>query len=80
MEATVFCYCCRVHHARERMQLYPTRTGLRWRCRESIRIAGASVAMRDAAGRRQTTWNQHADSQRSSLKPAMHDEDSRRTG
>lgn len=57
MPEKIYCYCCRVHHEGSVMRLFRTRTGLRWRCRDSIAAAAAGVGERDAAGRRQTEWN-----------------------
>ena len=36
MTETVFCYCCRAHHDKTQMRLFPTRQGYRWRCLRSI--------------------------------------------
>lgn len=53
-----YCYCCRVHHAKDQMRLFPTKQGDRWRCLRSIEAAVASRRERDAFGRRQTAINQ----------------------
>lgn len=55
-----FCYCCRVHHPREQMRLYPTRAGYRWRCVHSIEAANSSRQERDAFGQQQSRQNQEA--------------------
>ena len=60
MTESEFCYCCRVHHPRESMRLYPTRTGQRWRCLRSIEAAQRSASERDRTGRQQTAWNREA--------------------
>ena len=58
-----YCYCCRVHHPRDQMRLYPTRAGHRWRCVRSIEAARLDRQSRDAFGRQQTRIN-HETSQR----------------
>lgn len=60
MTEMLFCYCCRVHHAKEKMRLFPTRYGNRWRCVRSIEAAGRKTDERDAFGREQTTRNREA--------------------
>lgn len=57
MPETLFCYSCRRHHPRELMCRFPTRHGLRWRCRRSIEASLSSVSERDAFGHRQTQIN-----------------------
>ena len=56
----VFCYCCRVHHAKAQMRLFQTRLGPRWRCLHSIEAATRSAEEREAFGRRQTAINREA--------------------
>lgn len=56
----LFCYCCRVHHPKDQMRLYPTSRGLRWRCQRSITAARLSRSERDAFGQQQTSLNQNA--------------------
>lgn len=57
MTETLFCYCCRVHHPKDQMRLFPTRQGDRWRCLRSIEAAARNRCERDAFGRRQTDIN-----------------------
>ena len=57
MTDTLFCYSCRLRHPKEKMRLYPTKRGLRWRCLSSIEGASGSPAERDAFGQRQTVIN-----------------------
>jgi len=57
MAETQFCYCCRVHHPRDQMRLFPTRQGERWRCLRSIEAAAGSRRARDAFGRQQSDIN-----------------------
>ncbi|MBP5988094.1 MAG: hypothetical protein KA538_13000 [Azonexus sp.] len=57
MTDTLFCYCCRVHHPKDQMRLFPTRQGNRWRCLRSIEAAASNRGERDAFGRRQTDIN-----------------------
>ena len=58
-----FCYCCRVHHPREQMPLFPTRYGQRWRCLRSIAAANSAQGERDHFGREQTRINQETNRQ-----------------
>lgn len=60
MSEMLFCYCCRAHHPRDQMRLFPTRVGLRWRCIRSIEAAGRSIPERDLFGQRQTATNREA--------------------
>lgn len=60
MTTTLFCYCCRVHHAKDQMRLFPTRQGMRWRCIASIEGAYRPQAERDAFGRQQSAMNREA--------------------
>lgn len=60
MTTTLFCYCCRVHHAKDQMRLFPTRQGLRWRCIASIEGAFRAQAARDEFGRQQSEINREA--------------------
>lgn len=60
MTETLFCYCCRVHHPKDQMRLFPTRQGKRWRCLRSIEAAARSHHERDAFGRHQTDINRAA--------------------
>lgn len=60
MSDTMFCYCCRVHHARDQMRLFPTRQGNRWRCVRSIDAAAGDLEHRDHFGKQQTRINQEA--------------------
>lgn len=60
MTETRFCYCCRVHHAKDQMRLFRTRQGDRWRCLRSIAAADRSRLERDAFGRQQTALNREA--------------------
>lgn len=55
-----FCYCCRVHHPREQMTLFPTRYGQRWRCLRSIAAASSAQSLRDSFGKEQTRINREA--------------------
>lgn len=57
MTDTLFCYSCRMRHPKEKMQLYPTKHGLRWRCLSSIQGANGSLSEREAFGQRQTRIN-----------------------
>lgn len=57
MSDMVFCYSCRVHHPRDQMLGFATRSGTRWRCRRSIVEASGPLAERDAFGRRQSEIN-----------------------
>lgn len=66
----LFCYCCRVHHPKDQMRLYPTSRGQRWRCRRSITAASQSPSERDAFGHQQTVRNQQAS--RLSAEYALH--------
>lgn len=56
----LFCYCCRSHHPKDQMQLFPTRQGMRWRCTRSIEAANRSRHERDAFGREQTLINRQS--------------------
>ena len=75
----LFCYCCRVHHAKDQMRLFPTWHGMRWRCLDSIEAATCSRSERDAFGRQQTELNREAARRRAefmhhlreSLSPAL---------
>ena len=60
MSDTCYCYCCRVHHPRNQMRLFPTTRGQRWRCLRSIEAARSTAQVRDAFGRRQTEINRQA--------------------
>jgi len=60
MPETLFCYCCRVHHPRDRMHSFRTRHGFRWRCEQSIAAAKRSVDERDAFGKQQSEVNREA--------------------
>jgi len=60
MTEMLFCYCCRVHHAKDKMRLFHTRYGDRWRCVRSIEAAARKAAERDAFGRAQTALNREA--------------------
>lgn len=60
MTETAFCYCCRVHHDKTRMRLFPTRQGYRWRCLRSIEAAASSRRERDAFGQQQSEINREA--------------------
>ena len=55
-----FCYCCRVHHPKDQMRLFPTKLGERWRCIRSIEAAASESRARDAFGRQQTEINREA--------------------
>ena len=57
MTETLYCYCCRVHHPKEQMRLFPTKLGDRWRCIRSIEAAARDPNARDAFGRQQTEIN-----------------------
>lgn len=57
MTEMLFCYCCRVHHEKNQMRLFPTRQGHRWRCLRSIEAAVSSRRERDAFGRQQSEIN-----------------------
>ncbi|MBK7648326.1 MAG: hypothetical protein IPJ12_14550, partial [Betaproteobacteria bacterium] len=54
MTETVFCYCCRVHHDKNVMRLFPTRQGYRWRCLRSIEAATRTRRERDEFGKQQS--------------------------
>lgn len=60
MPEMLFCYCCRVHHPKKRMRLFPTRVGYRWRCISSIEAATRNIPERDLFGQRQTAANREA--------------------
>jgi hypothetical protein len=60
MKEVKFCYCCRVHHPIEQMQLFPTRQGNRWRCLSSIQAATRPHEERDRFGLQQTAINRAA--------------------
>ena len=60
MTDMLYCYCCRVHHPRQQMRLFPTTRGARWRCLRSIAAARSDTQARDAFGRRQTEINRQA--------------------
>ena len=55
-----FCYCCRVHHPIDQMQLFPTRQGTRWRCIQSSESANRPHGERDRFGQQQTAINREA--------------------
>lgn len=57
MSEMLFCYCCRTHHPKDQMRLFPSRPGYRWRCIRSIEAATRSIPERDSFGRRQTAIN-----------------------
>ena len=57
MTETLFCYCCRVHHDKNQMRLFPTSHGYRWRCVRSIEAAASSRRERDEFGRQQSDIN-----------------------
>ena len=57
MTETLFCYCCRVHHDKNQMRLFPTRQGYRWRCIRSIEAAAKSRRERDDFGHQQSEIN-----------------------
>ena len=59
----VFCYCCRVHHPKDQMRLFPTKLGMRWRCIRSIEAAAGERSVRDAFGQQQSE-NNREDSRR----------------
>lgn len=60
MTETQFCYCCRVHHDKNLMRLFPTRHGQRWRCLRSIEAATSNRQARDAFGQAQSLINREA--------------------
>lgn len=60
MPETLFCYCCRVHHDKTLMRLFPTRQGQRWRCLRSIEAAASTRRERDAFGQQQSEINREA--------------------
>lgn len=60
MTEMLFCYCCRVHHPKDQMRLFPTKLGDRWRCIRSIEAAASQRPVRDAFGRQQTEINREA--------------------
>ncbi len=60
MPEMLFCYCCQTHHPKDRMRLFNTRSGRRWRCISSIEAAFGSTQERDSFGRRQTEINQES--------------------
>jgi hypothetical protein len=60
MTETLFCYCCRAHHDKTQMRLFPTRQGYRWRCLRSIEAAASSRLERDAFGQKQSDINREA--------------------
>lgn len=60
MPEMLFCYCCRVHHPKDQMRLFPTKLGDRWRCIRSIEAAARERRARDAFGRQQTEINREA--------------------
>lgn len=60
MTETLFCYCCRVHHDKNLMRLFPTRHGQRWRCLRSIEAAARNRRERDDFGRQQSEINREA--------------------
>ena len=60
MTDTLFCYCCRIHHPKDQMRRFATRTGTRWRCLRSIEAAERETGERDAFGRRQSEQNRQA--------------------
>jgi hypothetical protein len=60
MTETLFCYCCRVHHDKNVMRLFPTRQGHRWRCLRSIEAAERTRRERDDFGRQQSEINREA--------------------
>ena len=72
MTDTLFCYCCRVHHPKEQMRRYATRTGARWRCLRSIDAAAGKPGERDAFGRLQSEQNQMAAIRTAELVAALH--------
>lgn len=57
MSSTLYCYHCRTHHARGDMRLVVSRTGKRWRCLRSIKLAMASLEEREEFGHRMTVCN-----------------------
>lgn len=60
MPETLFCYCCRAHHDKSVMRLFPTRQGQRWRCLRSIEASMRTRCERDDFGRQQTEINREA--------------------
>lgn len=60
MSEMLFCYCCRVHHPKDQMRLFPTKLGKRWRCIRSIEAAASAPRARDAFGLQQTEINREA--------------------
>ena len=57
MTETLFCYCCRAHHEKSVMRLFPTRQGHRWRCLRSIEAAARPRHERDDFGRQPSEIN-----------------------
>lgn len=60
MTDMLYCYCCRTHHPRNQMRLFPTTRGKRWRCLRSIQAARDKPDVRDAFGRQQSEINHRA--------------------
>lgn len=57
MTMSRYCYHCGASHPEEKMRLFVTKTGRRWRCVKSIDAMKNSVAERDAFGRMVTAIN-----------------------
>jgi hypothetical protein len=55
--ATVYCYHCRASHPREDMRLVITKTGKRWRCKQSIDAAKLGRKHHESFGRQVTEAN-----------------------
>jgi hypothetical protein len=52
-----FCHHCGKSHQQSEMVLVSTRTGRRWRCRESLQAARMPPELRDAYGRHTSLQN-----------------------
>jgi hypothetical protein len=57
MTNKVYCYHCMSYHRPEEMRQIATRSGIRWRCIQSLDAARASATQRDAFGELQSASN-----------------------
>lgn len=56
-EMKKFCYVCQLHHVSEDMMLFHTRSGVRWRCKKTVRKAQLPQQQRDEFGQLQSQMN-----------------------
>ena len=72
MSGTMFCYCCRVHHPKELMRPFQTKSGPRWRCIRSIEAAACDRSARDSFGQKQSEINREISRSLSERTPLTH--------